>query len=195
MWHFLASHIWTILGLVASFGAAGIAVAVLAFGVPAALILAQAAGFAREAARFLSTPTGQAVAVIALCLVAFAAGDIRRTRLDDAMFRARQAAIARDAAEREARIARETAADAAARIAALAQDANDLQQKVTDYERTLATRARLADASAQQDDRACLATPDDVRSLRGLVPDAAPRADRARGGLRKAPRAGPAAGT
>src|SRR5262245_27373871 len=40
MCHFFASHIWTILGLVASFGAAGIAVAVLAFGVPAALILA-----------------------------------------------------------------------------------------------------------------------------------------------------------
>jgi hypothetical protein len=185
MWHFLASHIWTILGLVASFGAVGIAVAILAFGVPAALILAHVAGFAREAVRFLATPTGQAVAVIALCLVSFAIGDIRRTRLDDAMFRAREAAAARAAEERDARIARETAADAAARIAALAQDAHDLQQKVTDYERTLATR----------DDRACLATPDDVRSLRGIAPAGEPAAGRARGRLRTAPRAGPAAGT
>jgi hypothetical protein len=185
MWHFFASHIWTILGLVASFGAVGIAVAVLAFGVPAALILAHVAGFAREVARFLSTPTGQAVAVIALCLVAFAAGDIRRTRLDDAAWRVREAAAARAAEQRDARLAEETAADAAARIATLAHQAQDLQQKVTDYERTLATR----------DDRACLATPDDVRSLRGLAPDGAPAADRARGRLRKTPRAGPAAGT
>jgi hypothetical protein len=185
MWHFFASHIWTILGLVASFGAVGVAVAVLAFGVPAALILAQVTGVVREAVRFLATPTGQAVAVIALCLVAFAAGDIRRTRLDDAMFRAREAAAARAAQERDARIAQETAADAATRIAALAQQAHDLQQKVIDYERTLATR----------DDRACLATPDDVRSLRGLAPDGAPAAARAGGRLRKAPRAGAAAGT
>src|SRR5262245_12088595 len=168
MWHVFASHICTIFGLVASFGAAGIAVAVLAFGVPAALILAHVAGFAREAVRFLATPTGQAVAVVALCLGAFAASDIRRTRLDDATWRSREAAAARAAEQRDARIAQETAADAAARIAALAQQAQDLQQKVTDYEHTLATR----------DDRACLATPDDVRSLRGLAPDGASRADR-----------------
>jgi multidrug resistance efflux pump len=185
MWHFLASHIWTILGLVASFGAIGIAVAVLAFGVPAALILAHVAGFAREAVRFLSTPTGQAVAVIALCLVSFAAGDIRRTRLDDAAWRAREEKAARALAEREARIARETAADAAQRMAALAHQANDLQQKVTDYERTLSAR----------DDRACLATADDVRSLRGLAPEAGPPAGRARGRLRTAPRPGSPAGS
>src|SRR5262245_58813601 len=161
MWHFFASHIWTILALVASFGAAGIGVAVLAFGVPVALILAHVAGFAREAVRFLATPTGQAVAVIALCLVSFAAGDVRRTRLDDAAWRAREAQAARAAAERAAELAALTATDAAARIATLAQEADHLQQKVTDYERTLSTR----------DDRACLAGPDDVRSLRGLAPD------------------------
>src|SRR5215510_547511 len=95
MWHFFASHLWTILGLVASFGTIGVGVAVLAFGVPAALIVARLVAVAREALRFLATPTGQAAAVVGLCLASFVAGDIRRTRLDDAAWRAREEQAAR----------------------------------------------------------------------------------------------------
>jgi len=180
MWHFFASHLWTFLGLVASFGTIGVAVAVLAFGVPAALIVARLVAVAREVLRFLSTPTGQAAAVIALCLAAFAAGDIRRTRLDDAAWRAREAAAERIVAERNARIRQEAAADAAQRIAAIAQQASELQQKVTDYERTISKR----------NDGACLAGADDVRRLRELAPQPESGADRGARRLRKAPRAG-----
>jgi signal transduction histidine kinase len=183
MWHFFALHLWTILGLVASFGTIGLAVAVVAFGVPAALIVARLAAVAREALRFLSTPTGQAVAVVALCVASFVAGDVRRTRLDDAAWRAREQQVARAAAERDARIRQETATDAAQRLTAVLQEANELQQKVTDYERTISAR----------NDRACLATPDDVRGLRDLAPQSEPGAGRGAGRLRKAPRAGRAA--
>jgi len=61
--------------------------------------------------------------------------------------------------------------------------ANELQQKVTDYEQTL----------PRSNDRACLATPDDVRGLRDLAPQAEPGSDRGAGRLRKPPRAGRAA--
>ena len=183
MWHFFASNLWTILGLIASFGMIGIGVAVFAFGVPAALIVARLFAVAREVLRFLATPTGQAVAVVALCLASFVAGDIRRTRLDDAAWQAREEEAARAAAERDARIRQETAADAAQRIAAVVHEANELQQKVTDYERTISTRNH----------RACLATPDDVRGLHDLAPQAEPGSDRGAGRLRKPPRAGRAA--
>src|SRR5262249_45399658 len=139
MWHFFASNLWTILGLIASFGIIGIGVAVFAFGVPAALIVARLFAVAREVLRFLATPTGQAVAVVALCLASFVAGDIRRTRLDDAAWQAREEEAARAAAQRDARNRQETAAHPAQRTAAGGDPGEERQPKASGQGATHAT--------------------------------------------------------
>jgi hypothetical protein len=156
MWQFFADHFWTILGVVTSFGAVGILVAIVFFGLPAAMPLKSVIDFGREAIRFLQTPAGQIVGVVTLCLLSAFFADLRRTRIDQRLWQERQDAAAEAAKQRDESIKQQVEAKAKDASDQLARDNADLAKKVQDYEATLAKRP------------ACALTPDDVRRLRSL---------------------------
>jgi hypothetical protein len=145
LYTFFATHILWILGIVGGLSGAGLLVAIVAFGVPAAIIVAKAVDFFKAALQFFSTPFGQAVAIGLLCaLVAFGA-DIRRARIDAKAWVKEEAQInadwqqkVDDAAEafRSARQKRdeEVGADIAAAVQSKSSEIERLQQKVDTYE-------------------------------------------------------------
>jgi hypothetical protein len=154
MWDFIARHLWVALALLFSFGGVGVLFALFAFGIPAALLLARAAGLLQSLVDFLKTPIGQAVAVIAIAIAAFVAGDVHRLRLDAE--REKAAAVAQ--IQRENALRASIADEAAAKVADIQKQSAALQQQVAIYERTLSA----------QNVTACRATGADVRQLRKL---------------------------
>jgi fumarate reductase subunit D len=154
MWEFLAQHIWVALALLVSLGSIGAWVALIAFGIPAALLLVRAASLLQSIVEFLKTPMGQALAIILIVMTAFVAGDLHRTRVDAE----REKIAATAQAQREIEIKQALTSEAMQRIAEIRKQADDLQQQVTAYEHTLST----------QNAAACRATGDDVRQLRKL---------------------------
>jgi hypothetical protein len=153
--NFFAAHIGTILAVVASFGAIGIVAAVVAFGVPFALIFAKVVGACNAALRFLSTPLGQAVGVIALCALCLFVGDVHRARVDAKIYAAKIETAKRAAAARDADIKARASADVDARLAELQRQADEWQGRATAYEKQLADRG------------ACRVTGDDLKRLLG----------------------------
>lgn len=154
MWEFLAQHILVVIASILSLGGIGLIVAMFAFGIPVALLLARAVDLFRALLDFLKTPVGQAVAVILIIVLAFVGGDVHRTRLDAQRWAAKERAAEVARVQREDDLKKRVAQEAAARIAEIQKQAEALQDEVNEYEKTLANRA------------ACVATPDDVRRLR-----------------------------
>lgn len=93
------------------------------------------------ALNFLRTPLGQVVAAVAIAVVVFLAGDIHGARKESAYYQKREAAAATEAAQKlEAE--KQLAAQLAAKQAAELQTENDqLNQKVAEYEKTLAANS------------------------------------------------------
>ena len=152
---FFATHIGAILAVVAAFGAIGIVAAVVGFGVPFALVVAKVAGAFNAALKFLSTPLGQAVGVIALCALCLFMGDVHRARVDAKLYAAKVEAAKRAAAARDADIKARASADVDARLAELQRQADEWQGRAAAYEKELTDRG------------ACRATGDDLKRLLG----------------------------
>jgi hypothetical protein len=158
MWEFFAQHLGWIAAIIASLGGLGVAFAIIAFGLPAAIVLSKLVDALSGAIGFFKTPAGQGAAMMLIFLAAFVAGDVHRTRIDQAQWHAQQAAAAAAAARHDAELQSFATADADARIADVEARAKDLQQKVIDYEKTIAARKMSA----------CLATSDDARGLQRI---------------------------
>lgn len=133
---FLATHFWTILAFIGSFGAIGIAVVIFVFGVPAAMILVNISGAFQAFVKFLSTPLGQACAVLALVAMAFFLGDLHGTRVEKETWVASDLAKKLADQKRQTDIAQSTARDATERATVLAGEEATLKQKVADYEKS-----------------------------------------------------------
>lgn len=155
--------------------------------VPGAGLLAAIGSIVTAAVDFFRTPVGRAVGIILIGAALFIAGDVRRGRIDKERYDAKWAAAVAKAENartaRDEQIRRSMIAEADARIAAILRESEQLQSKVAEYEKALASSNAVA----------CLATPDDARRLRelGLSP-AGP--GRGAGGVRSYPARGPAAG-
>jgi hypothetical protein len=123
-----------------------------------ATIVADGAGVVASAAKFFSTPLGKLVAVGLVGLTLFVAGDWHRARVDRVEWAARIRASRDEAAARDAEIQRQAAAEAAASIKTIKDEAERLKNQVADYETYI--KAHGGDA--------CRATPGAARRLRGL---------------------------
>lgn len=139
----------------------GLARSLLAF-LPGGGLITSAASLASSVAAFFSTPVGKWVGIALIGVGLFLFGDVHRGRLDAARYNAkwseavRQADSARSA--RDEAIRKAVSADADQRIAAIARESSQLQDKVAEYERAL---------SASNAAR-CVVSPDDARRLRDL---------------------------
>lgn len=153
MWTFLAEHFSAVLAGVAALGGIGLVVLVFVFGVPALVILAKLVDAFKGLVAFFKTPLGQVIGIAALIVLAFLAGDLRRTRIAAAERKAEIARSVQAAKDRDDAIKRDVAGDAAARMLTIQRAKSDLESKVSDYEKKLA--ARGGDP--------CIATDDDVR--------------------------------
>lgn len=153
MWQFFAEHWLGFLTAIPALGLVGVLVAVVAFGVPAMLVVERMVSAGIAVVGFFKTPLGQVVGLALLLVVAFLAGDIRRTRIAAAERRAEIAAATAAAAERDATIKRDVAGDAAARILKIKAERDALETRANDYEANLKLSPRPG----------CRADGDDVR--------------------------------
>lgn len=157
---FIASHIGTILALVGSFGVVAIIGLCLLVGVPLLSIVASAVGTIKQAFRFFSTPLGQVVVVIGLCVLVWFVTDMRVRRQEIAACRAADIKAELQAAQRDIDMQKSAAAQADKTALELRSYSAGLETRVKDYEAEIAKRP-VADA--------CRATDDDVRRLRDFA--------------------------
>jgi len=113
-----------------------------------------ALGWAKAAYSFFTSPIGRALGMVALAGLLFLAGDIHRARKDAAAWRAKIEAAEQARVERDATIKAQVSKDANARMAVLAREKSDLENKVADY-------AKKLDANS-----ACRVTRSDLKRLR-----------------------------
>lgn len=146
--------------------------------VPGGGMIASAASIVSSIAAFLATPAGKWIGLALIGAGLYAVGDLHRARIDHARFTATwDAAVLRAETERAARdqaIRRDVSADADRRIADIQRESDQLQAKVTDYERALSASNAAA----------CLVSADDARRLRELGFAPGPAHDRPPRGLR-----------
>lgn len=123
--------------------------------VEGAAVAADGASVLSSIVKFFRTPVGKCVAVALVGAALYVAGDLHRGHRDAVKWAAmvKEADNARTA--RDAAIRQEMTASAQARTAEIQREADELKQRVTDYE-----NAPSGDA--------CRATADHARRLRGL---------------------------
>jgi fumarate reductase subunit D len=152
MWEFLAAHFWTVFGLITSFGAIGVVVLILVVGVPFLVIIENIVGAFKALVTFFTTPLGQAIGVVLLCVLCWFVSDIHATRREVAKCQAADVQAALDAANRDTSIAKATAARAAKDAGDLRQLNDTLNAKVNDYAKALAKRPAAQRCSLDKHD-------------------------------------------
>lgn len=178
MFGFIATHIFWVLGLIGGFGGVGVVVAIVVFGVPAALIVLKVVDFFKAVLEFFSTPQGAALAIVALAALCLFIGDVHARREDAKEWVKKEAKInaqwqqkVNEAAAKfkEARVQRDTDVgnDIGTLVAQQKTQIDELQQKVDTYEGA--------------DHPGCVLTPADLDGVRGeqrKVPAAAAKPKR-----------------
>lgn len=157
MGHFIAEYFWTIvsvLGLLTGVGTVGVCVFL---GIPLMMIVTSVVDFFRSVVSFFTTPLGQVVGVVLLCVACFLAGSIAGARKEIARCHAADVDAQTRAAERDAAVKKLAAGLAAQQTEQLAKENQELNKKVAEYETALTRK------------RACPLDADDVKRLRRLT--------------------------